>query len=139
MKQKTIKVGVVGGTGYTGVELLRLLALHPHVSLEAITSRSEAGMAVAQMFPNLRGYVDLHFVTPEKALLEHCDLVFYATPNGIAMQEAPPLLKAGVRVIDLAADFRIQNIAVWEHWYQLTHASPDWVRQAVYGLPEPNR
>ena len=139
MKQKTIKVGVVGGTGYTGVELLRLLALHPHVSLEAITSRSEAGMAVAQMFPNLRGYVDLHFVTPEKAPLEHCDLVFYATPNGIAMQEAPPLLKAGVRVIDLAADFRIQNIAVWEQWYQLTHASPDWVRQAVYGLPELNR
>ncbi len=134
-----IKVGVVGGTGYTGVELLRLLALHPQVSLTAITSRAEAGMPVAQMFPSLRGYVDLSFTHPDEAHLEQCDLVFFATPNGIAMNQTRALLGAGVRVIDLAADFRIKDIALWEKWYGMTHACPDLVAEAVYGLPEINR
>jgi N-acetyl-gamma-glutamyl-phosphate reductase len=134
-----IKVGIVGGTGYTGVELLRLLALHPEVSLTAITSRAEAGMAVAQMFPSLRGYVDLAFTHPDEAHLEQCDLVFFATPNGIAMNQTRALLDAGVRVIDLAADFRIKDIALWEKWYGMAHACPDLVAEAVYGLPEINR
>ena len=134
-----IKVGIVGGTGYTGVELLRLLALHPEVKLQAITSRADAGVAVSQMFPNLRGLVDLCFVHPEEAHLELCDLVFFATPNGIAMQQARALLDAGVRVIDLAADFRLQDIACWEQWYGMKHACPDLVSEAVYGLPEVNR
>ena len=134
-----IKVGIVGGTGYTGVELLRLLARHPEVELRAITSRKEAGMAVADMFPNLRGHVGLKFVEPEAARLEQCDVVFFATPNGIAMQQARALLDAGVKVIDLAADFRIKDVAVWEQWYKMTHACPDLVAEAVYGLPEINR
>jgi len=134
-----IKVGIVGGTGYTGVELLRLLAQHPQVRLQAITSRSEAGMPVAQMFPSLRGQVSLSFTAPADAALERCDMVFFATPNGIAMREAPALLDTGVRVIDLAADFRITDIAVWEKWYGMAHASPQWVAKAVYGLPEINR
>ncbi len=134
-----IKVGIVGGTGYTGVELLRLLALHPEVSLAAITSRAEAGMPVAQMFPSLRGHVDLSFSHPDQAHLDQCDLVFFATPNGIAMQQTRALLEAGVRVIDLAADFRIKDIALWEKWYGMTHACPDLVAEAVYGLPEVNR
>ena len=134
-----IKVGIVGGTGYTGVELLRLLALHPKVQLHAITSRADAGTAVSQMFPSLRGLVDLLFVHPEEAHLEQCDLVFFATPNGIAMQQARALLDAGVKVIDLAADFRIQDIAAWEKWYGMKHACPDLVAEAVYGLPEVNR
>ena len=134
-----IKVGIVGGTGYTGVELLRLLALHPQVELHAITSRAEAGTAVSQMFPSLRGYVGLNFTHPDAAHLEQCDLVFFATPNGIAMQQARALLDAGVRVIDLAADFRIQDIAQWEKWYGMSHACPDLVATAVYGLPEVNR
>jgi N-acetyl-gamma-glutamyl-phosphate reductase len=134
-----IKVGIVGGTGYTGVELLRLLARHPRVELKAITSRKEAGMPVAEMFPNLRGRVKLAFSTPEEAELENCDVVFFATPNGVAMQQTRALLDAGVKVIDLAADFRIKDIAVWEKWYKMEHACPDLVAEAVYGLPEINR
>lgn len=134
-----IKVGVVGGTGYTGVELLRLLAVHPHVELTAITSRADAGTPVSQMFPSLRAYVDLDFVHPDDAHLDQCDLVFFATPNGIAMQQAQALLDAGVRVIDLAADFRIRDVAEWEKWYGMSHASPALVAEAVYGLPEINR
>jgi len=134
-----IKVGIVGGTGYTGVELLRLLARHPQVEMKAITSRKEAGMPVAEMFPNLRGRVKLAFSTPEEAGLENCDVVFFATPNGVAMQQTRALLDAGVKVIDLAADFRIKDIAVWEQWYKMEHACPDLVAEAVYGLPEINR
>ncbi len=134
-----IKVGVVGGTGYTGVELLRLLSRHPRVELAAITSRGEAGMPVADMFPSLRRRVGLKFVTPQDAQLERCDVVFFATPNGIAMQQAAELVAAGVRVIDLAADFRIRDVAEWEKWYGMKHAAPELVAEAVYGLPEVNR
>lgn len=134
-----VKVGIVGGTGYTGVELLRLLAQHPQVQLMAITSRKDAGMAVSDMFPNLRGRVGLHFVDPGAAPLRQCEVVFFATPNGIAMQQAPELLQAGVRVIDLAADFRIKDVALWEKWYGMPHACPEWVAEAVYGLAEVNR
>ncbi|MBI3147218.1 MAG: N-acetyl-gamma-glutamyl-phosphate reductase [Betaproteobacteria bacterium] len=134
-----IKAGVVGGTGYTGVELLRLLAQHPQVSLQCITSRKEAGLAVAEMFPSLRGRVDLAFSDPATASLERCDLVFFATPNGVAMEQTPALIEAGVRVIDLAADFRLREVAVWEQWYGMRHACPQLLPSAVYGLPEVNR
>jgi N-acetyl-gamma-glutamyl-phosphate reductase len=134
-----VKIGIVGGTGYTGVELLRLLARHPQASLRAITSRGEAGTRVADMFPNLRGHVDLNFTDPKDAALSQCDVVFFATPNGIAMQQTRALLDAGVKVIDLAADFRIKDIATWEKWYGMTHACPELVAEAVYGLPEVNR
>jgi N-acetyl-gamma-glutamyl-phosphate reductase len=134
-----IKVGIVGGTGYTGVELLRLLAAHPQVTLQVITSRADAGTRVFQMFPSLRGFVDLAFTHPDQAQLEKCDLVFFATPNGIAMQQVRALLEAGVKVIDLAADFRLQDIASWEKWYGIPHGCPDLVAEAVYGLPEINR
>jgi N-acetyl-gamma-glutamyl-phosphate reductase len=134
-----IKVGIVGGTGYTGVELLRILAQHPEVQLAAITSRGEAGTPVADMFPSLRGRVGIQFSDPKDAALERCDVVFFATPNGIAMQQAKTLLDSGARVIDLAADFRIKDISVWEKWYGMTHAAPDLVAEAVYGLPEVNR
>lgn len=134
-----IKVGVVGGTGYTGVELLRLLAQHAEVDLVTITSRGDAGTAVADMFPSLRGRITHEFTDPAHSPLADCDLVFFATPNGIAMQQAPALLDAGVRVIDLAADFRIKDVALWEKWYGMPHASPKLVAEAVYGLPEVNR
>lgn len=134
-----IKVGIVGGTGYTGVELLRLLAAHPQARVMAVTSRKEAGMKVAELFPSLRGHVDVAFSTPDEARLSECDVVFFATPNGIAMQEAQALLDAGVRVIDLAADFRIRDVAEWEKWYGMAHAAPALVGEAVYGLPEVNR
>ena len=134
-----IKVGIVGGTGYTGVELLRILATHPGVELAVITSRKEAGTPVTDMFPSLRRRVALKFSDPADGGLQTCDVVFFATPNGVAMGDTPGLLKAGVRVIDLAADFRIKDIAVWEKWYGMTHACPDLVAEAVYGLPEVNR
>jgi len=134
-----IKIGIVGGTGYTGVELLRLLAQHPQAEIVVITSRGDAGTDVSAMFPSLRGRIALKFEDPAQANLSACDVVFFATPNGIAMQQAPALLDAGVRVIDLAADFRIRDIAEWEKWYGMTHACPDWVERAVYGLPELNR
>ena len=134
-----IKVGIVGGTGYTGVELLRLLAQHPDVEIVAITSRGEAGTPVASVYPNLRGRLDLRFEDPAACNLSAFDVVFFATPNGIAMQQAPALLDAGVRVIDLAADYRIKDVAEWEKWYGMQHASPEWVEKAVYGLPEANR
>ena len=134
-----IKVGIVGGTGYTGVELLRLLAAHPHVQLTAITSRKEDGMPVSDMYPSLRGYVDLAFTTPEKAKLTECDVVFFATPHGVAMAQARELLAAGVKVIDLAADFRLKDPAVFEKWYGMPHSCIDILEEAVYGLPEVNR
>ena len=134
-----IKVGIVGGTGYTGVELLRLLAPHPQVTLQAITSRKEDGMPVADMFPSLRGHVSLKFSAPETARLDACDVVFFATPHGVAMAQAPALLGAGVKVIDLAADFRIKDTAVFEKWYGMPHGCPELLAEAVYGLPEINR
>jgi N-acetyl-gamma-glutamyl-phosphate reductase len=91
------------------------------------------------MFPNLRGHVDLAFCEPDKAGLTECDVVFFATPNGIAMQHAPALLDAGVRVIDLAADFRLKDPAEWAQWYGQPHACPELLQEAVYGLPEVNR
>ncbi len=134
-----IKVGIVGGTGYTGVELLRLLAQHPKVKIKAITSRSEAGMDVSEMFTNLRGRIDLKFSDPADAKLNKCDVVFFATPNGIAMQQVESLLQEDVKVIDLAADFRIKDVAEWEQWYGMKHACPHLLSEAVYGLPEINR
>ena len=134
-----IKVGIVGGTGYTGVELLRLLSTHPQVKLHAITSRKEDGMPVAEMYPNLRGHVDIAFSSPEKAALNECDVVFFATPHGVAMAQAQELLAAGVKVIDLAADFRLQDTEVFEKWYKMPHGCPDILAQSTYGLVELNR
>jgi N-acetyl-gamma-glutamyl-phosphate reductase len=134
-----IKIGIVGGTGYTGVELLRILATHPEADIVAITSRKEAGMPVSTMYPSLRGRVDLHFTTPEESNLSNCDVVFFATPHGVAMAQAPELLEAGVKIIDLAADFRLQDTTVFEKWYGMSHSCTEILKEAVYGLPELNR
>ena len=134
-----IKVGIVGGTGYTGVELLRLLVAHPGVELRVITSRSDAGTPVADMFPNLRGHLDLRFSEPTVDNLAQCDVVFYATPHGVAMKDAGTLLEKGVRIVDLGADFRIKDVPEWQKWYGMEHTTPDLVAEAVYGLPEVNR
>ena len=133
---KKLKIGIVGGTGYTGVELLRLLALHPQAELTVITSRGEAGLPVADMFPSLRGFVNLTFSDPATANLSACDVVFFATPHGVAMRQAHALLKAGVKVIDLAADFRLQDIETFEQWYKMPHSCADILKDAVYGIPE---
>lgn len=134
-----LAVGVVGGTGYTGVELLRLLVMHPQVELKCVTSRSESGIRVADMFPNLRGFTDICFTEPAVDKLSECDVVFFATPNGTAMKMVPELVEKGVRVIDLAADFRLKDAAVWKQWYGMDHSCVDVLAEAVYGLPEINR
>jgi N-acetyl-gamma-glutamyl-phosphate reductase len=134
-----VSVGIVGGTGYTGVELLRLLASHEEARVTVITSRAESGRRVDDLYPNLRGHYELAFTEPKVAELAACDVVFFATPHNVAMNLVPELLAAGARVIDLSADYRLRDAALWSHWYGEPHASPDLLDEAVYGLPEVNR
>jgi len=134
-----IKVGVIGGTGYTGAELLRLLTGHPNVEIAAVTSRSNQGELVSDIYPNLRGIVNVPFVTPELNNLSGCDVVFFATPHGVAQSSAPIFLAAGIKVIDLSADFRLRDQSVWEKWYGQPHQASDMLPRAAYGLPEVNR
>jgi N-acetyl-gamma-glutamyl-phosphate reductase len=138
MKAK-IKVSIVGGSGYTGIELLRLLISHPNVIIHQITSRNDAGRLVSDIHPSLRGNLPHTFVDPAQAKLEEAELVFFATPNGIAMNYVQELLERGVKVIDLAADFRIQDVSIWEKWYEMKHNAVEVLKKAVYGLPEVNR
>lgn len=134
-----ISIAIVGATGYTGVELLRLLASHPNADVQMITSRAEAGRDVADLFPNLRGHYALKFVEPDADALAKHDVVFYATPHATAAHHAPALLAKGARVIDLSADFRLKDAAEWADWYGEPHPAPELLEQAVYGLPEVNR
>ncbi|RZA00809.1 MAG: N-acetyl-gamma-glutamyl-phosphate reductase [Moraxellaceae bacterium] len=134
-----ISVGIVGGTGYTGVELVRILLRHPHVQIKALTSRTEAGARVDAMFPSLRGLTDLEFTNVDQETLHGCDVVFFATPHGVAMKQARELVDAGVKIIDLAADFRLKNTQEFEKWYSMPHTCPDLLEESVYGLPEINR
>lgn len=139
MGASTLRVGIVGGTGYTGVELLRLLVNHPRVEISAITSRGEEGTPVAELFPSLRGHLELAFSAPDVRQLSGCDLVFFATPHNVAMAMVPELLEAGVRVVDLSADFRLRDAQLWARWYGEPHACPQLLEESVYGLPEMNR
>ena len=137
-----LQAAIIGGTGYTGVELIRLLSSHPQVTIKWLTSRTEAGKPVASIFPSLRGISDLTYSDLGEGTLEaltSCDVVFFATPHGVAMQQAEALVAAGVKVIDLAADFRLQSLQSFEQWYKHKHACPELLKQAVYGLPEINR
>jgi N-acetyl-gamma-glutamyl-phosphate reductase len=129
------RIGIVGGTGYTGAELIRLALAHPELEVACVTSRSDAGTPVAAVWPSLAGFFDLEFTEPDVGRLAECDLVFFATPNGTAMSMAPEILGRGAKVIDLSADFRLKSIRSWEHWYGMKHASPELVAHAVYGLP----
>ncbi len=132
-------IGIIGGSGYTGVELLRLLLPRDDVHVSFVSSRANAGTRVDEVFSSLRGFTELTFSDPDDIVASDCDLVFFATPNGTAMSQAPALVENGVKVVDLSADYRIKDIATWEKWYGMTHASPEWIERAVYGLPEINR
>jgi N-acetyl-gamma-glutamyl-phosphate reductase len=134
-----IQAGVIGGTGYTGVELLRILALHSDVDLAVITSRTDAGKRVDDLYPNLRGVVDQALMEPSMEVLSACDVIFFATPNGTAMRMAGALLSRGIRIIDLAADFRLRDPELWAYWYGEPHACPELLEEAVYALPEVSR
>ncbi len=134
-----LNVGIVGGTGYTGVELLRLLINHSQVNVKVITSRSEEGVAVADIYHSLRGHCDLRFSTPDIDTLASCDVVFFATPHGVAHQLVPALYERGVKIIDLSADFRLKDAQLWAQWYGQPHGCESLLPEAVYGLPEVNR
>lgn len=134
-----LKVGIIGATGYTGIELLRLLCPRDDVDIVLVTSRENAGVSIAEFFPNLRGHLDLCFTDPESADFAICDVVFYATPHGVSMNSAAKILASGPKVIDLSADFRIKDVGLWEQWYNTQHSAPELVARAVYGLPEVNR
>lgn len=134
-----MRIGIIGGSGYTGVELLRLLSVRDDITIVFISSRAQAGTRVDALFPSLRGHVDLSFSDPDDVVEADCDLVFFATPNGTAMNQAPALLEKGIKVVDLSADFRLKDVAQWQQWYGMQHSSPEWVERAVYGLPEMHR
>ena len=134
-----INVGIVGATGYAGVELIRLLLGHPAVAITRLTSRAEAGSRVDRLFPHLKGFIDLSFEDPAQVDFNDCDVVFFATPHAVAMNSVPALIARGKRVIDLSADFRLTDTHVWESWYGVNHVAPELVTAAVYGLPEVNR
>lgn len=136
---RVIDVGVVGATGYAGLELLRLLSQHSNINIKVLTSRSDVGVSVSTLLPSLRGRVDLSFEPDNTPLLVECDLVFFATPHGVAMSRARALLEQGVKVVDLSADFRIKDAQVFKDWYGIDHECPELLEEAVYGLPELNR
>jgi N-acetyl-gamma-glutamyl-phosphate reductase len=133
-----IRIGIVGATGYTGEELLRLLSLHDSVEVAVVTSNTRKGELLTDVFPSL-GQFDLSFVGHDSDNLYSCDLVFFATPNATAMHYIPALIEQGCRVIDLSADFMIQSPEIWQRWYKQKHACPELLKDAVYGLPEFNR
>lgn len=134
----TLNIGIVGATGYTGAELLRLLSRHAHARVSVISSRQEAGRSIGELYPHLDS-LDLKFVEPEIKAFEGCDLVFFATPHAAAMHQVPQMLDAGIKVIDLSADFRIKDPVLWEKTYATPHVCPELLPEAVYGLPEVNR
>ncbi|MCW8893829.1 MAG: N-acetyl-gamma-glutamyl-phosphate reductase, partial [Deltaproteobacteria bacterium] len=131
-----LKVAVVGASGYTGVELLRILIGHPEVEICVVTSRQHEGVPIDQVFPSLQGFCGLVCEPLNVALIaKRVDLVFTALPHKSAMEVVPAFLQAGCRVVDLSADYRLKDQSVYEHWYQ-THSSPELLKKAVYGLPE---
>lgn len=139
-RMKRIKTAIVGASGYTGMELLRLLLTHPSVELVAATSRAEAGKPIGAVFPRFRGApaAELAFMAPDADAIAAtgAEVAFLALPHGVAAEIARALLERGVRVIDLSADFRLGDAAVYQEFYDHEHPAPDLLEQAVYGLPE---
>ncbi len=132
-----IKVGIIGATGYTGAELVRLLLPHDNVSIIAMCSRANIGKDVTNEFSNLIGSgINLNFIAPDDKYLFNCDVIFFATPHGVAMNNVNKFLAKGIKVIDLGADFRIKNDKLWSTWYKIKHTNLSSLQQAVYGLPE---
>jgi N-acetyl-gamma-glutamyl-phosphate reductase len=136
---KKIKVGIIGGTGYTGIELIRLLHNHPNADVVFIASRSLNKKRIDSVFPFLAGQSDLCFSLLSDPKLNQCDIVFFATPHGVAMENSQKLIEKNIKVIDLGADFRIQDASKWSKWYAMEHTQTDLLKTAIYGLPENNR
>jgi LysW-gamma-L-alpha-aminoadipyl-6-phosphate/LysW-L-glutamyl-5-phosphate reductase len=135
-----MRIGIIGGSGYVGGELLRLLLLHPQVEVTMVTSRQSAGEYIFNAHPNLRGLTQLKFVPQDTTELQkNCDLIFTATPHGGSVNLVPKLLESGLKVIDMSADFRLKNPLDYETWYGWKHAHPELLKEAAYGLPELHR
>ena len=135
-----MRIGIIGGSGYVGGELLRLTLLHPQVEVTMVTSRASVGEYIFNSHPNLRGLTQLKFVPQDiSELQKNCDLVFTATPHGGSVNLIPKLLEAGLKVIDMSADFRLKNPADYDSWYGWTHAHPELLKEAAYGMPELHR
>ena len=130
-----ISVGIIGASGYTGEELVKILQNHPEVEIRSLTSRSHAGKKINDIF-DLKKPLKGTFKSPTINNLISCDVVFFATPNGVAMDMAESLIDKGIRIVDISADFRIKNVEVWEKWYGKKHTSPSLLKNSVYGLPE---
>ena len=134
-----IKVGIIGGSGYTGVELLRILHQHPNAEVTAITSRTLKGKKISEVFPNMAGISDLVYSLPDDKALFDCNIVFFATPHGVAMNSSESFLDKGIKVIDLGADFRINDADLWSQWYNMEHSQSALLAEAIYGQPETRR
>ena len=137
---KAIRVAVAGASGYTGIELVRLLIQHPGIELAAVTSEKSAGAPVASVFPHLADQTSLTFeALASEALPERADLVFLALPHTKSLAAVASCMKSGTKIIDLSADYRLKDPHVYERWYQAPHTHPDLLQQSVYGLPELHR
>jgi N-acetyl-gamma-glutamyl-phosphate reductase len=134
-----IKAGIIGGSGYTGIELLRIMRLHPNAEVHAISSRALVGRKVSEVFPNMHGITELSYSLPDDQALFECDIVFFATPHGVAMNNAKLFLDKNIKVVDLGADFRISNASIWSDWYKMEHTQEALLKEAVYGQPEIKR
>ena len=134
-----IKAGIIGGSGYTGIELLRIMRLHPNAEVHAISSRALEGRKVSEVFPNMHGITELSYSLPDDKALFECDIVFFATPHGVAMNNAKLFLDKNIKVVDLGADFRISNASIWSDWYKMEHTQESLLKEAVYGQPEIKR
>ena len=132
-----IRVGIVGGSGYAGGELLRLLLFHPDVEVIQVSSRSQARRPLHHVHPTLRGVSELQFIQPDK--LQPCDLLILTLPHGSAARDIERYATLAPAIIDLSADFRLEDAAAWERWYGTVHPAPEWLPRFVYGLPEGRR
>ena len=130
-----ISVGIVGASGYTGEELVKILLKHTDVSIDVLTSRTHLGKSVDEVFELDKKLVK-NFLEPTVDNLINCDVVFFASPNGVAMNMARGLLEHNVKIIDISADFRISDVDTWEQWYGQKHVCPELISESVYGLPE---
>ena len=134
-----IKVGIAGASGYTGLELIRLLANHPEVELSVLTSETYKEKSIADVFPSLNGIININLQSLDVEILKSCDVIFLALPHTIGMDILPELLKSNCKVIDLSADYRLKNADTYSEWYSLTHTHPEFLAQVIYGLPELHR
>jgi len=134
-----LKVGIIGGSGYTGIELVRILHQHPSAKVHAITSRALEGKKLYEVFPSMHGISNLSYQLPDDEKLFECDIVFFATPHGVAMNNAGFFLERNIKVVDLGADFRITDADIWSNWYNMEHTQESLLSEAVYGQPEINR